>query len=154
MSTPPRWKIACTLTALGIPACRRRTRANGSCIPEGLASIDCTVGAPNGGHQVARDIEAGIQLLHIDPWCLYKELDEGIEKTVDIIVELCGKEGSEGVKFEIGTEEASVLFAVQHDWSLRARTGDFNREQWDERRRWRRWRWYAAWKADLPTIVV
>ena len=58
----------------------------------------------DGLESLESDINAGFDILHIDPWKTVTSLDEGIQKTIDLIEFCCTK--SDTVIFEVGTEEA------------------------------------------------
>jgi len=58
----------------------------------------------DGLESLQSDISAGFDMLHIDPWKTVSSLDEGIQKTIDLIEFCCTK--SDTIVFEVGTEEA------------------------------------------------
>ena len=58
----------------------------------------------NGKQSLTTDALVGFDLLHIDPWKAYQDLDEGIEKTIELI-NMC-YEANPNCLYEIGTEHA------------------------------------------------
>lgn len=50
------------------------------------------------------DARSGFDLIHIDPWKQYQDLEEGITATTDYIKLLCAE--NDTCRFEVGTEEA------------------------------------------------
>lgn len=65
----------------------------------GQGSVD-----DDGIDSLMTDIEAGFDMLHIDPWKKCSDIEEGAQKTLDLI-EKCLEE-SDDVFFEVGTEES------------------------------------------------
>tara|TARA_R100000657_G_C4672588_1_gene117453 strand:- start:6 stop:1013 length:1008 start_codon:yes stop_codon:yes gene_type:complete len=58
----------------------------------------------DGKDSLFSDIDAGIKLLHIDPWKKYKSIQAACDSTFDLM-EKCLERNSD-TKFEVGTEEA------------------------------------------------
>jgi len=58
----------------------------------------------NGKSSFLCDISNGFDLIHIDPWKQYQDLEEGIDATADYIKLLCTE--NDTCRFEVGTEEA------------------------------------------------
>ena len=58
----------------------------------------------NGISSFLCDARSGFDLIHIDPWKQYQDLEEGISATADYIKLLCAV--NDTCKFEVGTEEA------------------------------------------------
>lgn len=58
----------------------------------------------DGTESIQADIEAGILLIHIDPWKVSTSIEDAIERTHDMMA--FSSALSEDVRFEVGTEEA------------------------------------------------
>ena len=75
-------------------------------------------GGPHQGKQVddgirsfREDILSGFDLIHIDPWKKTKDIEKGIEETVELINYCLSVD--DNCKFEIGTEQAIRKFSSQ-----------------------------------------
>ena len=60
---------------------------------------------------LTQDIDAGFDYLHIDPWKTVGSIEEGIQKTTDLINYCCSL--SDSVNFEVGTEQAIFSYTPQ-----------------------------------------
>ena len=63
----------------------------GQILDDGLISVRC-------------DVESGFDIIHVDPWKASQTIDEGVQKTIEIIKHCI--ELSPSVMFEVGTEES------------------------------------------------
>ena len=63
----------------------------------------------NGMLSILKDAEDNIDLIHIDPWKIYKNYDDGLRETLDTINFILHI--NDNINFEVGTEEAILKFS-------------------------------------------